>query len=240
MNHNSDNFDNTNEYVRDVSEELGIPGVVEVIKDIPPENVKLIGVSKMVDPNAKVGVSLHQDFEAMLQELMPEYSWQSTWEGSDFFGKATDERFTVDIYLGIKPWESKSHIVKDWETVATSFIWSPSMARKMLNLPEPDGPLGPEDDLTKPIRSLSIHLWPPDSELKSEQNKQARAIGGIVKEEHKTVKFLSEKVFNDTDGRCIVALRQLEEELCGNREKLLDIFEWIKTLAKNADASVAA
>ena len=72
MNHNSDNFDNTNEYVRDVSEELGIPGVVEVIKDIPPENVKLIGVSKMVNPNAKLGVSLHQDLEAMLQELLPE------------------------------------------------------------------------------------------------------------------------------------------------------------------------
>ena len=70
MNHNSDNCGNTNEYVRDVSEELGIPGVVEVIKDIPPENVKLIGVSKMVNPNAKLGVSLHQDFEAMLQELM--------------------------------------------------------------------------------------------------------------------------------------------------------------------------
>ena len=213
--------------------ETEIPGLTEFKGYIPPENIRLIGSIGPVDPHADLGVSLHQDLESSLTEIMPEYKWikdsSTTGKAPGLNGVTKPDRFMVDIDVEINPAQSVKQIVKIWKVVATSFIMAPSKAIEVFGLDEPDEPIDPKDDISRDYKILSIHIWPPAS--RTEVNVR-------VNEEEAATRFVSEKATADTDGRFVYRLIRPSEDICGNREKLIEVVNMIKAAADEANASL--
>ena len=206
------------------------PGVTRLKDHIPPENIRLVGSFGLVDPDAKLGVSLSQDFESILPEIIPEYRW-STYRSTlntkrCMTGVISLDKFTIDIQLELNPADSVKEIVKVWKLAATSFIMAPSKAIQIFDLDEPDEPVPPEEDIPREYQIMSIHIWPARSDIEA---------GIKIENESNLAAFLAEKASSDTQGRVLYRSIQLEESTCGDRRKLLSIARKIKQFTEEAN-----
>jgi hypothetical protein len=207
------------------------PRLVEVNSHIPPENINVFSEIKSLDLSAPAGASIHQDLGRILCETMPDHNWriENVLRENRFnlLGSPESNKYLVLVALKVRPSKALSHLASSWWSISKSpFRPSPKQARKILGLPDPEGPVDENDEISPESRMVLIHIFPPDAEKEPGVNEQSeiRAAG-----------FVGAKAMLDTDSRLIYGQTRLLESTLEDVDKVSKVAEVIREIVAKAD-----
>ena len=207
------------------------PHLVELNSRIPPENISAFSAIKSIDLSALAGGSIHQDLGRILCETMPDHNWriENVLRENRFnlLGSPESNKYLVLVALKVRPSKALSHLASSWWSISESpFRPSPKHARKILGIPDPEGPVDENDGISPESRMVLIHIFPPDAEKEPGVNEQSeiRAAG-----------FVGAKAMTDTDRRLIYGQTRLPDDVLGDMDKVSKIAEVIREIVAKAD-----
>ena len=207
------------------------PNIVKVNSRIPPENISVFSEIKSVDLSAPAGASIHQDLGRILCEAMPDHNWRLEnhlrENRFNLMGSPESNEYLVLVELGIRPSKGCSRVASCWMSIVESpFRPSPRHARKILGIPDPEGPVDENDGISPESRMVLIHIFPPDAEKEPGVNEQSeiRAAG-----------FVGAKAMTDTNRRLIYGQTRLPDDVLGDMDKVSKIAEVIREIVAKAD-----
>ena len=207
------------------------PKLVKVNAHIPPGNISAFSVIKSIDLSAPAGASIHQGLGRILCETMPDHNWriENVLKENRFnlLGSPESNKYLVLVALKVRPSKALSHLVSAWWSISKSpFRPSPKHARKILGLPDPEGPADENDEISPESRMVLIHIFPPDAEKEPGVNEQSeiRAAG-----------FVGGKAMLDTDSRLIYGQTRLLEGTLEDVDKVSKVAEVIREIVAKAD-----
>ena len=207
------------------------PNLVKVNAHIPPENISVFSEIKSIDLSAPAGASIHQDLGRILCETMPDHNWRLEnhlrENRFNLMGSPESNEYLVLVELGIRPSKGCSSVAGCWRSIVESpFRPSPRHARKILGIPDPEGPADENDEISPESRMVLIHIFPPDAEKEPGVNEQSeiRAAG-----------FVGAKAMLDTDSRLIYGQTRLPDDALGDMDKVSKIAEVIREIVAKAD-----
>ena len=103
---------------------------------------------------------------------------------------------------------------------------SPRHARKILGIPDPEGPADENDEISPESRMVLIHVFPPVADKEPGVNEQA---------EIRAAAFVGAKAMIDTDSRFIYGQTRLLDDALGDMDKISKIAEVIREIVAKAD-----
>ena len=206
------------------------PNLVKVNAHIPPENISVFSEIKSIDLSAPAGASIHQDLGRILCETMPDHNWriENVLKENRFnlLGSPESNKYLVQVELEVRPSKALSRLASCWWSISKSpFRPSPKHARKILGLPDPEGPADENDKISPESRMVLIHIFPPDAEKEPGVNDQweIRAAG-----------FVGAKAMLDTNSRLIYGQTRLLEGTLEDVDKVSKVAEVIREIVGRA------
>ena len=210
------------------------PDLVKVNAHIPPENISVFSEIKSIDLSAPAGASIHQDLGRILCETMPDHNWRLEnhlrENRFNLMGSPESNEYLVLVELGIRPSKGCSSVAGCWRSIVESpFRPSPRHARKILDIPDPEGPADENDEISPESRMVLIHVFPPVADKEPGVNEQA---------EIRAAAFVGAKAMIDTDSRFIYGQTRLLDDTLGDMDKVSKVAEMIRQTVAKADRAI--
>ena len=187
------------------------PNLVKVNAHIPPENISVFSEIKSIDLSAPAGASIHQDLGRILCETMPDHNWRLEnhlrENRFNLMGSPESNEYLVLVELELPPSKACGRVAGCWKSIVESpFRPSPRYARKILDIPDPEGPADEDDEISPESRMVLIHVFPPVADKEPGVNEQA---------EIRSASFVGAKAMIDTDSRFIYGQTRLLDDALG-------------------------
>jgi len=210
------------------------PNLVKVNAHIPPENDRVFSEIKSIDLSAPAGASIHQDLGRILCETMPDHNWRLEnhlrENRFNLMGSPESNEYLVLVELGIRPSKGCSSVAGCWRSIVESpFRPSPRHARKILGIPDPEGPADENDEISPESRMVLIHVFPTVADKEPGVNEQA---------EIRAAAFVGAKAMIDTDSRFIYGQTRLLDDTLGDMDKVSKVAEMIRQTVAKADRAI--
>jgi len=210
------------------------PNLVKVNAHIPPENISVFSEIKSIDLSAPAGASIHQDLGRILCETMPDHNWRLEnhlrENRFNLMGSPESNEYLVLVELGIRPSKGCSRVAGCWRSIVESpFRPSPRHARKILGIPDPEGPADENDEISPESRMVLIHVFPTVADKEPGVNEQA---------EIRAAAFVGAKAMIDTDSRFIYGQTRLLDDTLGDMDKVSKVAEMIRQTVAKADRAI--
>jgi hypothetical protein len=210
------------------------PNLVKVNAHIPPENISVFSEIKSIDLSAPAGASIHQDLGRILCETMPDHNWRLEnhlrENRFNLMGSPESNEYLVLVELGIRPSKGCSSVAGCWRSIVESpFRPSPRHARKILGIPDPEGPADENDEISPESRMVLIHVFPTVADKEPGVNEQA---------EIRAAAFVGAKAMIDTDSRFIYGQTRLLDDTLGDMDKVSKVAEMIRQTVAKADRAI--
>ena len=106
---------------------------------------------------------------------------------------------------------------------------SPRHARKILGIPDPEGPADENDEISPESRMVLIHVFPTVADKEPGVNEQA---------EIRAAAFVGAKAMIDTDSRFIYGQTRLLDDTLGDMDKVSKVAEMIRQTVAKADRAI--
>ena len=133
----------------------------------------------------------------------------------------------VLVELELPPSKACGRVAGCWRSIVESpFRPSPRYARKILDIPDPEGTPNEDDEVSPESRMVLIHVFPPVADKEPGVNEQV---------EIRAAAFMGAKAMIDTDNRLIYGHTRLLDDTLGDMAKVSKVAEMIREVVAKAD-----